>query len=344
MMSASVLAVGDSYLPVSLIQPRLSALAEIFPIRYITVDSSFRGNYASISEHQGDVGQIASQHGDEEVLLVHAAPVTAELLDACPSIRLIACARGNPLNVDLAAAEKRGVTVINTPAKNADAVADLTMTFVHQLMRAAGRAANWLETEARNGETHLDSTFIGGQWMAREPRGSTMGIIGFGAIGRKVAAQAEFYGMRVLAYDPFAPDDQRLTNLTTLLSASDVISLHAKATEENRHLIDKALIATMKPGVFIVNTARQTLIDETALLEGIATGHVAGAALDVCEPDGEWPALARHPRVILTPHIGGATAQTQERALDMLAADIDRYFARAEVNHRIAGPSTRVGA
>lgn len=343
-MSVSVLAVGDSYLPLSLMQPSLSALGQRFPVRYLVVDPTVRGNHANIAEHQGDVSQIIAELTNEEALLVHAAPVTAELLDAHPSIRLVACARGNPLNVDLAAAERRGVTVINTPAKNADAVADLTMTFVHQLMRTAAPAASWLEAEARQGETLLDSTFIGGQWMAREPRGHTIGVIGFGAIGQKVAAQAEFYGMRVLSYDPFLTDDQRLTDLDTLLRESDVVTLHAKATNENRHLIGKELISRMKSGVFIINTARQTLIDERALLTGIESGQVAGAALDVCEPDGEWPKLAQHPRITLTPHIGGATAQTQERALDMLVADIARYFVGVEVTHRVAGPSKRVGA
>jgi len=180
--------------------------------------------------------------------------------------------------------------------------------------------------------------------MAREPRGATLGIIGFGAIGQKVARQAEFYGMRVLAHDPYAAEDSRLTTLPALLRDSDVISLHAKATGENHHLIDTSFLAQAKRGVFIINTARQSLIDEAALRAGIERGHIAGAALDVCEPDGEWPAFAKDARVILTPHIGGATAQTQGRALDMLTADIRRYFAGEEVVNFVAGPSSQAGA
>lgn len=334
-MSASMLAVGDSYLPIPLMRAQLDAIADEWTIRYTTVDPDARPPLDGIAEYQGDPTQLISELRGEEVLLVHAAPVTAELMDAHPSLRVIACARGNPVNVDLAAAAERGIVVLNTPAKNADAVADLTMTFTHILFRSASTASRWLGDEAAGGERHLDSTFVGGQWMAREPRGSTIGIIGFGAIGQRVAAQAEFYGMRVLAYDPFLKDDSRLVPLEQLLEGSDLITLHAKVTPENHHLISTDTLARTKPGVLIINTARQALLDEDALLSALESGRVGGAALDVCEPDGLWPELARHPRVMLTPHLGGATAQTQERAMAMLIDDIRRHSAGEAVRHAV---------
>ena len=340
-MSASILAVGDSYLPTTLMRPRLGVIAVEHPARFIEVDPAARPPLEWISEYQGQPSQIIAELEHEEILLVHAAPVTAELLDSCPGVRLVACARGNPLNIDLAAAAARGVTVLNTPAKNADSVADLTMTFTQLLFRGVPAAARWLEDEACRGERHLDSTFAGGRWMAREPRNATMGIVGFGAIGRRVAAQAEFYGMRVIAYDPYLAHDPRLVPLDRLLEESDIITLHAKVTDENHHLLSTDVLARTKPGVFIVNTARQALVDEHALLSALEDGHVAGAALDVCEPDGPWPALAQHPRVVVTPHLGGATAQTQGRAMDMLIADIRRYAAGEPMQHVAAGPRQR---
>ncbi len=341
-MSTSMLAVGDSYLPLELIRPQLAPLAADMSINYLTVDPAARPPLANISEYQGDPAAMSAMIGDAQVLLVHAAPVTADLLDAHPSIRLVACARGNPLNVDLAAAAARNVTVLNTPAKNADSVADLTMAFAHLLFRGIIPATRWLAGEADRGQRHLDSTFVGGQWMAREPRGATIGIIGLGAIGRRVADQAAFYGMNVVACDPYLSDDPRLVSLDELLAQSDLITLHAKVTSENHHLISAEAIARMKPGAFIVNTARQTLVDERALLDALITGHIGGAALDVCEPDGHWPELARHPRVVVTPHLGGATAQTQERALAMLTADIRRFLAGETPVNVVAGhPSPR---
>lgn len=338
-MSASILAVGDSYLPTALMRPGLGAIAVEHPARFIEVDPAARPPLDGISEYQGEPTQIVAELEDEEILLVHAAPVTAQLLDSRPRVRLVACARGNPLNVDLAAAAARGVTVLNTPAKNADSVADLTMVFAHLLFRGVPAAARWLADEADRGEHHLDSTFAGSRWMAREPRDATMGIVGFGAIGRRVAAQAEFYGMRVIAYDPYLANDPRLVPLERLLAESDLITLHAKVTHENHHLLSTDALARMKPGALIVNTARQALVDERALLAALESNHVAGAALDVCEPDGLWPELARHPRVVVTPHLGGATAQTQERAMDMLIADIRRYAAGEPMQYVAAGPS-----
>jgi phosphoglycerate dehydrogenase-like enzyme len=282
---------------------------------------------------------IAAAIEDETVLLVHAAPVTAQLLDECPQIRLVACVRGNPVNVDLDAARERGVFVINTPAKNADSVADLTLTDINLLMRRASAASDWLRERAAAGETHLDSTFSGGLWMGDEPRSAVLGLIGMGAIGRKVTALAHAFGMTVQSYDPYvteAPGGVAMVDLAELARTSDVISIHAKVTPENRHMVDADFMASMKKGAIVVNTARESLLDEVALLAALRSGHLGGAALDVCEPDGVWPQLALMPNVILTPHIGGATGQVQERGLRMLMADIEAFRQGRELARRVA--------
>jgi D-3-phosphoglycerate dehydrogenase / 2-oxoglutarate reductase len=338
-MSLSILAIGDSYLPSADMAKVLDSLSDIATVRYRNVDPDDRPVIEGIHEYQGSPAAVSAWVADAEVLVVHAAPITAEVLDDHPGVRLVACVRGGAVNIDLAAAEERGIVVVNTPAKNAVSVADLTMTLMHSLFRGVGTASSWLRAQGAAGETHLDSTFIGGQWIAAEPRGATLGLIGFGAIGQRVATQARFYGMRVLAYDPFyrgETDLVELVDLDRLTSESDVISVHAKETSETRHSVSASLLAAMKQGAFLVNTARQSLLDEHALLAALSRGQLGGAALDVCEPDGLWPQLVALPNVILTPHLGGATRQTQERGLEMIVADIRRFDSGESLVNRIA--------
>ncbi|WP_411721606.1 NAD(P)-dependent oxidoreductase [Mycetocola sp.] len=338
-MSLTILAIGDSYLPVEAMRAPLAALQRSHAIRYATVDPDDRPPLAGLHEYQGSPAAIGGWLDEEDVLLVHAAPVTAELLDAHPSVKLVACARGGAVNIDLRAASERGVAVINTPGKNAVSVADLTMTFVNILFRGIWAANTWLRSEAASGVTHLDSTFVGGRWIAREPRGSVMGLIGIGAIGRLVAEQAHAAGMEVIAHDPYvvnAPEGVELVCLEELLRRSDAVSLHAKVTKDNYHLVGEREIQQMKPGAFLVNTARESLLDEAALHEALVSGRLRGAALDVCEPDGLWSKLVVMPQVVLSPHLGGATVQTQERGLAMLVADIERFARGESLRHQVA--------
>jgi D-3-phosphoglycerate dehydrogenase len=330
-MPISVLAIGDGYMPVSSMA-FLETLGPEFRVRFESVNPDARPPIDNLREYQGDPVVISSWLRDETVLVVHAAPVTRQLLASHPHIRLVACLRGGPVNIDLDAARELGVTVINTPGKNAESVADLTLMYV----TAASRS---ICDRALAGETHLDSTFEGGRWIAREPRGLTMGLVGYGAVGQLVAAQAHAYGMSLIAHDPYysGPCERvELVDLETLAARSDVVSIHAKYTPENRHLIAGDFVGRMKPGALFINTAREGLVDESALLEGLNNGTLGGLALDVCEPDGLWPELCLHPRAIVTPHLGGATIQTQQRSLNMAVSDIRRFAAGIEVERKVA--------
>ena len=338
-MSVSILAVGDSYMPTQSMKGSLSRLGSGVKLRYQTVDPDDRPELARIQEYQGSPATLDMWLTSESVLVVHAAPVTRELLERNPSIKLVACLRGGAVNVDLDAAHSLGVAVVNTPRKNAESVADLTTVYIHLLLRRMAPAMQWVRQRATDGPHELDSTFMGGQWIAREPRGLTLGIIGLGAIGGLVARQATAYGMSVLAFDPHlraTSDPVELVSIDEVAVASDVVSIHAKATGDNQHLIGDKFISKMKDGAAIINTARQSLLDEEALLKGLRSGHLAGAALDVCEPTGHWPELARMPNVIITPHLGGATLQTQQRGLDMAVADIRRFIANEPLLYRVA--------
>jgi D-3-phosphoglycerate dehydrogenase / 2-oxoglutarate reductase len=335
MTRRTMLAIGDSYLPVAQMAEHLDGWDGDVDYRSVTVVDG--PPIERIREHQGDPAQISDWLGATSILLVHAAAVPAMIFEQHPTLEVVACARGNPVNVDLAAAHEHGVTVLHTPAKNAVAVADLTMASTLLLLRRAVPAARWLTDRAASGERHLDSTFAGGAWMATEPRGLTIGIIGFGAVGRAVAEQAERYGMRVLAFDPFQSGDDRLVELDELVATSDVVSIHAPAVDETRHLVNRDLLAAMRRGAHLINTARESLLDEAAVLDALNDGHLAGAALDVCEPTGRWPELAAHPNVLVTPHIGGATRQTQDRAMSMLLDDLAR-IERGEPPLRVKRP------
>src|SRR5665213_512145 len=334
-MSKTALVIGDGYMPVDAMTP-LNALAPDLEVRFRSVDPDDRPKLEGIREFQGSPDAISSWLTDESVLVVHAAPVTRVLLEAHPHVRMVACLRGGPVNIDVAAARNLGVVVTNTPGKNAESVTDLTLVYIHSLLRGIGAAQNSVKERASLGETHLDSTFEGGKWIAREPRGLTVGLVGYGAIGRLVAREAVSVGMTVVAHDPYFLGDAgpvELVDLATLAARSDVMRIHAKYTPETHHIIDSNFVTTMKSGAVLINTAREGLVDEQALVDGLMSGRVAGIALDVCEPNGLWPALAAMPNVILTPHLGGATLQTQQRGLAMAIADIRLFLAGKPVAH-----------
>lgn len=333
-----ILAIGDSYLPATVMESALSQVAPEVSLRLADVDPDERPPLEGLREYQGDPERMATWIDGESILVVHAAPVTRQLLEAHPTVRLVACLRGGPVNIDLAAAAELGVRVTNTPGKNAESVADLTQVYVHLLLRGVGPAAQWLRDRAAAGERVFDSTFVGGDWIAREPRGLTIGLVGLGAIGRLVARRARSDGMDVVAFDPYvshAPGGVALVSLAELAERSDVVSVHAKATDETRHLVDAAFLHSLRPGAVLVNTSRQQLLDESALLQALLDGRLAGAALDVCEPDGCWPELSALRQVVLSPHLGGATVQTQQRGLALAVADIRRFLAGKELQNAV---------
>ncbi|MGH2867265.1 MAG: NAD(P)-dependent oxidoreductase [Solirubrobacteraceae bacterium] len=344
-----VLVVGDPYY-------RAEAFARVFAARpwgerarYTDVVEA--GSFVprsrserAIREYIGTPEQVIAQLEDDDVLVVHGAPVTDEVLEAGPYVRLICCARGGPVNVDMGAAAKRGIPVITTPGKNAESVADLTLGFMIMLARHVPRAAR--DVRGRGGIG--DSTFDGSSYFGHELRGRTLGLVGYGLVGRAVARQATGLGIITLTFDPFvAPETceadgvRPVDTLTELLRASDVVSVHARATEQNENLFDAERFAQMKSGAWFINTARETLVDEAALLNALREERLGGAALDVLRPRrlrGRPGPLTQLENVIITPHIGGATHETLARGASMIAEEIGRFTAGEPLRH-IADPS-----
>jgi D-3-phosphoglycerate dehydrogenase / 2-oxoglutarate reductase len=314
-----VLVVGDPYMPVSAYAEALAALdGASLELSTMQIDDTWFApprteSERRLREYVGDPAEIAAAVAGHDVLIVHGAPVSAEVLDAAP-LRLVCCARGGPVNVDVAAATDRGIPVVNTPGKNAEAVAELTIAFALLLIRAVPRASRYLI----EGGGFAESVFEGREFFGREAPSLTMGLVGLGHVGREVARRARALGFTVVGYDPQPPAalaGVEVVSLDALLERSDVISLHARLTPENRHMFSWDTFARMRRGAYFINTARESLVDEAALGRALEAGLLGGAALDVLERTvpGERHHLLDLPNVFVTPHIGGATAETLTR-------------------------------
>jgi len=344
-VSLRVLVVGDPYMPVSAYAEALAGLdrAEVstMQIDEITCAPPVTESERRLREYVGDPAQMVRAVAGHDVLVVHGAAVSAEVLGAAP-LRLVCCARGGPVNVDVAAATDRGIPVVNTPGKNAEAVAELTIAFALLLIRAVPRASRHL----LDGGGFAESVFEGREYFGREAPSLTMGLVGLGHVGREVARRARALGFTVLGYDPQSADgtpSAELVSLDALLARSDIVSLHARLTPENRRMFSRDRFAQMRPGAYFINTAREGLVDEPALREALEHGILGGAALDVLErTPGRHPLLGL-PNVLVTPHIGGATAETLTRGAHRAVTAVAELLA-GRVPANVVNPQVLQGA
>ena len=259
----------------------------------------------------------------QAILVRSGSQMNAEVIDAAKSLRVIGRAGVGVDNVDLQAATRRGVLVMNSPGGNSISTAELAIALMLGLARNLAPA---------------DASMKAGRWDKKafagvELHGKRLGVVGFGRIGREVAHRCRAFGMEVQAFDPFVSPavaeaaHVRLIGLEELLSTSDYLTLHTTLTPETRHLIGKDALSKVKPGVRIVNAARGELIDDEALLAALESGRVAGAGLDVHaqEPPADWR-LAKHTRVLALPHLGASTGEAQERVGTDIAQQVRDYL------------------
>lgn len=342
-----VLAVGDPYMPVTCFTEALAGLGDAVRVTAMQIartdaEPPKTDSERRLREYAGDPADVAAAVTGHDVLMVHGAPVSAEVLDV-PGLRLVCCARGGPVNVDIAAATRRGIPVVTTPGKNAEAVAELTISFALMLIRGVPRASRYIT----GGGALAESNFEGSEFFGREASGAVLGLVGLGHVGRQVATRALALGFSVLAHDPvvpaIVPDGVQLAGFDDLLARADVVSAHARATAGNRHMFGAEQFGRMKAGACFINTARESLVDEDALAAAVRSGHLAGAALDVVErpaAGGRHP-LVDLPAVFITPHIGGATQETLDRgarqAVAAVAATLAGQRPAAVINPEVFG-------
>ena len=268
---------------------------------------------------------------DADVIITQFCTMTRELVDACPKLKAIGVLRGGIENICKEYAEEKGIAVFNAPGRNAESVSDFTVGMMISEARNIARGHRgimehaWIRDYSNSG-------------MIPDLPGRTVGIIGCGAIGMKVAHKLSGFDMKILGYDPYANAERckkeniELVSLKELMERSDFVSLHARLTEENHHLINAEMLSFMKPTAYLINTSRAGLIDEQALVNVLREKKIAGAALDVYEhePPAESDPLLTLDNVTLTPHMAGGSNDAFFNTPALLCERMKDWFAERE--------------
>jgi D-3-phosphoglycerate dehydrogenase / 2-oxoglutarate reductase len=271
---------------------------------------------------------MAELGGSAGLVVRSATQATREVISAGTALKVIGRAGAGVDNIDVKAATERGIVVLNTPGANAEGAGELAVAMMFALARDLARA---------------DATMKAGKWDKKiftgcELRGKTLGLVGIGNVGSVVARCAVGIGMKVIACDPFVAPERaaalglKLTDFEDVVRCSDFVSVHSPRTEQTKGLFNAATFARMKKGVFLLNCARGGIVVEKDLIAALDSGIVRGAGVDVYdkEPPEDW-SLAKHPRVIASPHIGASTAEAQVNVSVMIARQIGIYLTRGEV-------------
>ena len=279
---------------------------------------------------------LHKEMADAHALLVRSGTeVTAEVLAAGEKLKVVGRAGTGVDNIDVAAATRRGIVVMNTPGGNSIAACEHTIALMLAVFRHVTAAAADLAEGRWNRK----------QFMGRQLEGKVLGLVGFGRIGREVAARARSFGMEVLVSDPFVSDslvrewEAKLVEFPELLAAADVVSLHSPLTDETRNLMNEKALRSMKKGAVLINCARGGLVDEAALVTVLDDGHLSGAALDVFAQEPPDVALAAHPRIVCTPHLGASTEEAQRSVAAEIAHQVRSYLLDGEVRNAVNMPS-----
>jgi len=244
--------------------------------------------------------------------------VTEELIEAGKNLQIIGRAGVGTDNIDVPYAEKKGILVVNAPEESLDSVADLTLGLMITLCRKLHIAY----------ERTRQGNFERGDLLGCELKGLTLGILGYGRIGQRVAQRARAFGMKICAYDPYInprlPESEgiMLLPLDELLNTSEIVSLHMPLNENTRHLISTPEFDTMKDGAFFINTSRAEIVDTEALIAALESGKLAAVALDVVEEESPENPLLKYPNVVLSPHIGASTQGAQKNVGLIIVQDI----------------------
>ncbi|MFP4021080.1 MAG: 2-hydroxyacid dehydrogenase [Halanaerobium sp.] len=288
---------------------------------------------------------------DVDIIITSYDDITKKVIENCKNLKLIACTRSTPVNIDIEAAKNNGVRVVNTPGRNSDSTAEHTIGLMISIARKIPMAYRALkngeftgkqsaEEDVKDGlkedviwDMDEDSPYV--VFKGTELKDKTLGIIGFGSIGKRVANIAASFGMNLLIYDPYVSEidinrvGRSKVSLAELLESSDFITTHLKVTPETRGLIGKEEFAKMKESAYFINTSRAAVIDEEALIEVLKNKQIAGAALDVFAKEPiyrDHPFITELDNIVITPHIAGATNDVLTNHTKMIIAEIKRFL------------------
>ena len=267
---------------------------------------------------------VIARIGDAPIILTNKTVISAEVMAACPNLRYIGVLATGYNVVDIAEAKKRGIVVTNVPAYSTPTVAQFTMALLLEICLHVGHHSRVVH----EGKWSACRDFAFWDYPLMELQGKTIGIVGYGSIGKEVAKVAQAFGMKVLAYSRHGAEDFH-TELDELYAKADIVSLHCPLTAENTGMINAATIAKMKDGVILINTARGGLINEADLRDALLSGKVYAAASDVTckEPINADSPLLGVPNMIITPHIAWAATEARQRLLSVAIDNVRQYLA-----------------
>ncbi|WP_329249820.1 2-hydroxyacid dehydrogenase [Streptomyces sp. NBC_01478] len=339
-----VVAAGDHFVLPSLITSAISEELREHPftVSELTLGWPLEpfGSVAEVEEASDAEGEVidALRGTGATVLVTQMGPVTERVLEACPDLRLVVVCRGGPVNVNLDAAKTHDVRVCFAPGRNAAATAEFT---VGMMLAALRRIPQAHELLAGQGSWEAGAAYYTYEHSGLELEDLPVGLVGYGAVGSRVARVLCAFGARVMVYDPYVHGEihgLRVTALDELLRRSQVITLHARLTPETRGLIGARELALLRPGAVVVNVARGPLLDEDALCEALESGQVSAAALDTYARE-PLPSASRlfglTDRLVLTPHLGGASRAVAEKAARIAASEVGHWARGEPLSHQL---------
>lgn len=335
-----ILAAGDYFVLPSMLRSvlvdELGADADITELTLPWPVEPF-GRVAEVDEASGTEDEMIAALAGASVCVTQMGPLTERVLAASPDLELCCVGRGGPVNVNLDAATQRGVAVCNAPGRNATATAEHTVALIMAALRQVPqRQAELLAGQWRSDYYRYDQ-------VGREIAGGTVGLVGYGAIGRKVTEILRGFGAEVLVYDPYADPTavrdvaELVSDLDELLRRSLIVTLHARVTPETTGLIGRDQIAVMPAGSVLVNAARGALLDYGAVSDALHSGQLFAAGFDVFpeEPLAADSPLRSAPRVVMTPHLAGASRDTAHNAANIVAAEVGRFVRGEPLRYQV---------
>jgi len=337
-MKPAISIIGDRFMLASMfetaIRRRCGSALDIRQYEMPWPDEPMQHGYAEpgmdgLKEYQGTADEVVEQVGDASIVVTHLAPFSAGILDRLPRLKMIAVSRGGPVNIDMAAARERRVLVVNTPGRNASAVAEFTIGAILAETRMITRGHESLRRGEWRGDLYRAD--LAGEELSE----MIVGVVGYGHVGTKVVRILKAFGCKVLVHDPYVQlsvddlnDGVEQASMERILAQSDVVTLHARVTQETRGFFGAGEFAAMKAGAYFVNTARGPLVDYDALTQALKSRHLRGAAIETfaIEPvPADWE-LLQLDNVTLTPHIAGASVKTVKFAAEAAAEEVRRYL------------------